>query len=69
MQHHSTDLQLFTVRQAAHLLGLSEHAIRRMIKQRKVAVVRIEQRRLLTANGLAQLIKKSMHPAVDRDAS
>ncbi|HEY9793975.1 MAG TPA: helix-turn-helix domain-containing protein [Candidatus Obscuribacterales bacterium] len=55
--------QLFSVRQAAELLGLSEHTIRRLIKQRKLPVVRIEHRVLLTANGLAQLIKKNTYNA------
>jgi excisionase family DNA binding protein len=64
MQHATCNLQLFTVRDAAKLLDMSEHAIRRLIKQRKLPVVRIGQRLMLTANGIAQLIKKSTYPAV-----
>jgi len=62
MHFHNGNLQLFTVREAARLLGMSEHTIRRLIKQRKLPVVRIEQRLMLTANGIAQLIKKSTYP-------
>jgi excisionase family DNA binding protein len=64
MTHAKSTLQLFTVREAAKLLDMSEHTIRRLIKQRKLPVVRIEQRLMLTASGIAQLIKKSTYPAV-----
>lgn len=63
MQHAKSNLQLFTVREVAKLLDLSEHTVRRLIKQRKLSVVRIEQRILLSANAIAQLIKKSTYPA------
>ncbi len=52
-------LQLFTVRDAAKLLDMSEHTIRRFIKQRKLPVVRIEQRIMVTRSGIAHLIKKN----------
>jgi excisionase family DNA binding protein len=55
------DLQLLTVRDAAKLLDMSEHTIRRMIKQRKLPVVRIEQRIMLTRSGIASLIKKNTY--------
>ncbi len=63
MTHTKSNLQLFTVRDAAKLLDMSEHTIRRLIKQRKLPVVRIEQRIMLTASGLAHLIKKNTFPA------
>ena len=55
------NLQLFTVRDAAKLLDMSEHTIRRLIKQRKLPVVRIEQRLMLTRSGIANLIKKNTY--------
>jgi len=55
------NLQLFTVRDAAKLLDMSEHTIRRLIKQRKLPVVRIEQRIMLTRSGIASLIKKNTY--------
>jgi excisionase family DNA binding protein len=58
---HADNLQLFTVRDAAKLLDLSEHTIRRLIKQRKLPVVRIEQRVMVTRSGMAQLIKKNTY--------
>jgi excisionase family DNA binding protein len=64
MSQAKSNLQLFTVRDAAKLLDMSEHTIRRLIKQRKLPVVRIEQRIMLTASGIAQLIKKSTFPAL-----
>lgn len=69
MTYPKRSLQLFTVRDAAKLLGLSQHTIRRMIKQRKLPVVRIEQRIMLTASGIAQLIKKNTYPGSDQDKS
>ena len=64
MLHAQSNLQLFTVREAAKLLGMSEHTIRRLIKQRKLPIVRIEQRLMLTASGIAELIKKNTYPAL-----
>ena len=64
MTYARSDLQLFTVRDAAKLLDMSEHTIRRLIKQRKLPVVRIEQRIMITASGIAQLIKKHTYPAM-----
>ena len=55
----ANNLQLFTVRDAARLLDMSEHTIRRLIKQRKLSVVRIEQRIMVTRSGIAHLIKKN----------
>ena len=57
----ANSLQLFTVRDAAKLLDMSEHTIRRLIKQRKLPVVRIEQRIMLTRSGIASLIKKNTY--------
>ena len=57
----ANNLQLFTVRDAAKLLDMSEHTIRRLIKQRKLPVVRIEQRIMLTRSGIAHLIKKNIY--------
>jgi len=57
----ANNLQLFTVRDAAELLDMSEHTIRRLIKQRKLPVVRIEQRLMLTRSGIASLIKKNTY--------
>jgi excisionase family DNA binding protein len=57
----ASNLQLFTVRDAAKLLDMSEHTIRRLIKQRKLPVVRIEQRIMLTRSGIANLIKKNTY--------
>ena len=57
----ANNLQLFTVRDAAKLLDMSEHTIRRLIKQRKLAVVRIEQRIMVTRSGIAHLIKKNTY--------
>jgi len=57
----ANNLQLFTVRDAAKLLDMSEHIIRRLIKQRKLPVVRIEHRIMLTRSGIAQLIKKNTY--------
>ncbi len=48
----ANNLQLFTVRDAAKLLDMSEHTIRRLIKQRKLAVVRIEQRIMVRKSGI-----------------
>lgn len=64
------NLQLFTVRDAAKLLDMSEHTIRRLIKQRKLAVVRIEQRIMVTRSGIAHLIKKNTYaiPSVRTDS-
>ncbi len=61
-------LQLFTVRDAATLLNMSEHTIRRLIKQRKLPVVRIEQRIMLTESGIARLIKKNTY-AIQQNCS
>lgn len=55
----ANDLQLLTVRAAAKLLDISEHTIRRLIKQRKLPVVRIEQRIMVTKSGIAHLINKN----------
>lgn len=66
MTHPNRNLQLFTVRDAAALLDMSQHTIRRLIKQRKLPVVRIEQRLMLTAGGIAHLIKKSMYTAAQQ---
>lgn len=66
MSYPKRALQLFTVRDAAKLLGLSQHTIRRMIKQRKLPVVRIEQRIMLPASGIAQLIKKNTYPSSEK---
>jgi excisionase family DNA binding protein len=68
MTQAKSDLQLFTVRDAAKLLDMSEHTIRRLIKQRKLPVVRIEQRIMLTQSGIAHLIKKNSYP-IQRDCS
>ena len=57
----ASNLQLFTVRDAAKLLNMSEHTIRRLIKQRKLPVVRIEQCIMLTMSGIAHLIKKNSY--------
>ncbi|MBN9395460.1 MAG: helix-turn-helix domain-containing protein [Candidatus Melainabacteria bacterium] len=57
----ANNLQLYTVRDAAKLLDMSEHTIRRLIKQRKLPVVRIEQRIMLTRSGMANLIKKNTY--------
>lgn len=57
----ANNLQLYTVRDAAKLLDMSEHTIRRLIKQRKLPVVRIEQRIMLTRSGIASLIKKNTY--------
>jgi hypothetical protein len=57
----ASNLQLFTVRDAAELLDMSEHTVRRLIKQRKLPVVRIEQRIMLTRSGIAHLIKKNTY--------
>ena len=57
----ANNLQLFTVRDAAKLLDMSEHTIRRLIKQRKLQVVRIEQRIMVTRSGMAHLIKKNTY--------
>lgn len=65
---NANNLQLFTVRDAANLLDMSEHTIRRLIKQRKLPVVRIEQRIMLTRSGIASLIKKNTY-AVPRECS
>jgi excisionase family DNA binding protein len=59
-------LQLYSVRDAAKLLDMSEHTIRRLIKQRKLPVVRIEQRIMLTQSGIAHLIKKNSY-SIQRD--
>lgn len=57
----ANNLQLFTMRDAAKLLDMSEHTIRRLIKQRKLPVVRLEQRIMLTRSGIAHLIKKNTY--------
>lgn len=57
----ANNLQLFTVRDAAKLLDMSEHTIRRLIKQRKLPVVRIEQRIMLTRSGISHLIKRNTY--------
>jgi len=64
----ANNLQLLTVRAAAKLLDMSEHTIRRLIKQRKLPVVRIEQRIMLTQSGIAHLIKKNSY-SIQRDCS
>lgn len=56
-----SNLQLLNVRDAAKLFNMSEHTIRRPIKQRKLPVVRIEQRIMLTRRGIAQLIKRNTY--------
>lgn len=66
MTQAKSNLQLYTVRDAAKLLDMSEHTIRRLIKQRKLAVVRIEQRIMLTQSGIAHLIKRNTFP-IHRD--
>lgn len=63
MTKAKSNLQLYTVRDAAKLLDMTEHTIRRLIKQRKLAVVRIEQRIMLTESGIAHLIKRNTYPA------
>ncbi len=62
MTQAKSNLQLYTVRDAAKLLDMSEHTIRRLIKQRKLAVIRIEQRIMLTESGIAHLIKRNTYP-------
>ena len=62
MTQAKSNFQLYTVRDAAKLLDMSEHTIRRLIKQRKLAVVRIEQRIMLTESGIAHLIKRNTYP-------
>ncbi len=62
MTQAKSNLQLYTVRDAAKLLDMSEHTIRRLIKQRKLAVVRIEQRIMLTQSEIAHLIKRNTYP-------
>lgn len=57
----ANNLQLFSVRDAAKLLDMYERTIRRLIKQRKLAVVRIEQRIMLTESGIAHLIKRNTY--------
>lgn len=57
----ANNLQLYTVRDAAKRLDISEHTIRRLIKQRKLPVVRIEQRIMVTRSGMAHLIKKNTY--------
>jgi len=66
MTQAKSNLQLYTVRDAAKLLDMSEHTIRRLIKQRKLAVVRIEQRIMLTESGIAHLIKRNTYPGSER---
>lgn len=65
---HANNLQLYSVRDAAKLLDMSEHTVRRLIKQRKLPVVRIEQRIMLTRSGIAHIIKKNSYP-IHRDCS
>lgn len=62
MTQAKSNLPLYTVRDAAKLLDMSEHTIRRLIKQRKLTVVRIEQRIMLTQSGIARLIKRNTYP-------
>ena len=57
----ANNLQLLTVHDAANLRDMSEHTIRRLIKQRKLAVVRIELRIMVTRSGIAYLIKKNTY--------
>ncbi len=64
----ANNLQLYSVRDAAQLLYMSEHTIRRLIKQRKLPVVRIEQRIMLTRSGIAHLIKKNSY-SIQRNCS
>lgn len=64
----ANNLQLYSVRDAAKLLDMSEHTVRRLIKQRKLPVVRIEQRIMLTRSGIAHLIKKNSY-STQRDCS
>lgn len=61
----ANNLQLITVRDAAKLLDMSEHTIRRLIKQRKLAVVRIEQRIMVTRSGIAHSIKRNTYAIAD----
>ncbi len=62
----ASNLQLYTVRDAAKLLDMSEHTIRRLIKQRKLPVVRIAQRIMLRESGITHLIKRNTYP-IPRD--
>ena len=52
-------LQLHSVRQAAQFLNLSEHCVWRLIKERRLPVVRVRQRVMVSQNALERFIKKN----------
>lgn len=62
MKAFNCSLQLFSVRDSAKLLNLSEHCVWRLIKERRLPVVRIRQRVMVSHTALDLFIKKNTFP-------
>lgn len=59
MKAFNCSLRLFSVRDSAKLLNLSEHCVWRLIKERRLPVVRVRQRVLVSHTALDRFIKKN----------
>jgi excisionase family DNA binding protein len=62
-------LQLFSVRETAKLLNLSEHCVWRLIKQRRLPVTKIQQRVMMSSTAIARFIKKNTFRVFDGDGT
>ena len=58
MRAFNNSVQLYSVAHSAKLLHLSEYTIWRLIKARRLSVVRIRGRVLISANALDRLIRR-----------
>jgi excisionase family DNA binding protein len=59
-----SEQQLLTAKEAAALLGLSEHTIRQWIWQRRLPVVRLGRAVRLRREDLEQLIERNREEAI-----
>lgn len=69
MKVPANSLQLFSVRETASLLNLSEHCIRRRIKERRLPLVRVRPRVLVSDTALRRFISKNTFRIKDANRS
>jgi len=69
MKAFHNPLQLFSVPETAKLLNLSEHCVRRLIKERRLPVTRVRQRVMVSSTAIARFIKKNTFRVFDGDGN
>ena len=60
-RNHRVTKRLYSIKEAAEYLGRTEHALRSLIHNGKVPIVRIDRRIQLDINDLDDLIEKNKY--------